>query len=235
MHRLSLMVSRLKNQIDHVHVSLDNHHPMDIAHAAWFIDSDGNHPNPFTQIKASDLRDGVWRATCEFDQDETLKYLSVLEASGRYPHVIWPTHCLIGSEGSNVVPTVQDALLEWATANNNWVNFITKGTNPWTEHFSAVKAEVPDAYDESTQLNLPLIRDLEKADVILLAGEAGSHCLASTVLDIADNSDCAEKMVLLKDTTSPVPSFEALQDKFITEMVNRGMKVSTTTDFTKSI
>jgi nicotinamidase/pyrazinamidase len=235
MDRLSLMVSKLKNKIYHVHVSLDNHHPIDIAHAVWFVDGDGNHPAPFTQIKTSDLLNGVWRANCDVDQDETLKYLDILEESGRYPHVIWPTHCLIGSEGSNVVPIVQDALLNWATDTNNWVNFITKGANPWTEHFSAVMAEVPDPYDESTQLNVPLISDLEEADVILLAGEAGSHCLANTVIDIANNSDCAKKMVLLKDTTSPVPSFEAFQDKFITEMVGRGMKVSTTTDFVKSI
>ena len=237
MGRLATMIHRLKDKLSDIHVTLDSHHPVDIAHAVWFKDDNGNHPAPFTQITASDLRDGVWTTTKPGAYKRTLDYLKALETNGRYPHVIWPNHCLIGTEGTNVVPDVADALLEW-TDRFGWVNFVTKGSNPWTEHFSAVKAEVPDPQDITTQINTDFIQTLEKADVVLLAGEAGSHCLANTCIDIADNFSDAkfvEKLVLLTDATSPVPTFEGLQDSFIDTLVKRGMKTSTTSDFLKTL
>ncbi|KKN66621.1 hypothetical protein LCGC14_0469560 [marine sediment metagenome] len=236
MDRLATMVHRLKDKLSDIHVTLDSHHPVDIAHAIWFVDSAGNHPAPFTQITASDMKDRVWVTTKPGAQKRTLEYFEALEVAGRYPHVIWPNHCIIGSEGTNVVPSLANSLNEW-TDRFGWVNYVTKGSNPWTEHFSAVKAEVPDPTDISTQINTNFIETLEKADVILLAGEAGSHCLANTCVDIADNfsdSKFVEKLMLLTDATSPVPSFEALQDTFITNMVKRGMKTTTTVDFLKT-
>jgi len=235
MDRLALMVKRLKGKLSDIHVTLDSHHPVDIAHSIWFVDSDGNHPAPFTQISASDLKDGVWTTTKPGAHKRTLAYLESLESTGRYPHVIWPNHCMIGTEGTNVVPSLAEALSEW-TNRFGWVHYVTKGSNPWTEHFSAVKAEVPDPTDISTQINTEFIEALEKADVILLAGEAGSHCLANTCIDIADNfSDTKfiEKLHLLTDATSPVPGFEKLQDNFVDTLVRRGMKTTTTTDFLK--
>ena len=69
--------------------------------------------------------------------------------------------------------------------------------------------------------------------MILLAGEAGSHCLANTVRDIVQNfsnPDYVQKMVLLEDATSPVPGFEAYQDSFISEMTTLGMTLAKTTE-----
>ena len=111
-----------------------------------------------------------------------------------------------------------------------------QGSNLHTEHFSAVKAEVEDPADPSTQLNTAFIRDLEAADVIAFAGEASTHCLASTVRDIADafgNDEYIKKCVLLKDATSPIPGLEHLEVKFLKDMEAKGMKIETTTDFLK--
>ena len=115
------------------------------------------------------------------------------------------------------------------------VDYVTKGSNFWTEHYSAVQADVPDPNDPDTMLNTRLIETLERADIILLAGEARSHCLANTVRDIADNfgEENIKKMVLLSDATSDVPGFENLGESFVDEMVKRGMQISTTIDFLK--
>ena len=230
--RLSVMIKRLKNKISNIHVTLDSHHPVDIAHSIWFRDTNGNHPTPFTHITASDMKNRIWGTTQPDAYKRTLAYLEALEIGKRYPHVIWPNHCLIGTEGNAIMPQLNEAFLEW-TNRFNWVNYITKGSNPWTEHFSALKAEVPDQQDMSTQINANLIEALEGADVVLLAGEASSHCLANTVMDIADNfasPKFIEKIHLLKDTTSPVPGFAHLETIFIDNLVKKGMKV-TTSDF----
>ena len=53
-------------------------------------------------------------------------------------------------------------------------------------------------------------------------------------MDIADNfadPKFVEKIHLLQDATSPVPGFESLETAFIDNLVKKGMKVTTTTDF----
>ena len=50
-----------------------------------------------------------------------------------------------------------------------------------------MQAEVPDADDPDTQLNQTLIRKLDQADLILIAGEASSHCVTATTEHIVEN------------------------------------------------
>lgn len=233
MDRLAAMIERLDGKLSDIHVTLDSHRKVDISHPIWWKDSRGAHPAPFTMIRAQDLRDGTWTTTLPSAYDRTLAYLEALDTGGRYPHVVWPYHCLIGDEGHNVWPTLSAAVHEWEER-FAMADFVTKGSNPWTEHFSAVAAEVPDPADPTTQVNAGLIRTLEEADVILLAGEALSHCLANTVRDIASHfADPAtiRKLVLLTDASSNVTGFENLGDQFVKDLTAQGMQTSTTTAF----
>jgi len=240
MKRLAAMVIRLKDKLDDIHVTLDSHHFVDIAHPIFWIDSQANHPDPFTIINAVDVGKGLWRTTYPQFQNRAKDYVEALESNKRYPLCIWPPHCLIGSWGYTVIPELFDSFVEWEK-DFALVDYVTKGSNFWTEHYSAVQADVPDPEDPSTQLNTGLIDTLQNADVILLAGEARSHCLANTVRDIADNfgEDNIKKMVLLQDATSDVPDppgttmFTDIGEQFVSDMMSRGMQVSTTIEFMK--
>lgn len=249
MNRLSDLVKRLKTKLNDVHITLDSHHPLHIAHPIWYRDSKGNNPDPFTimrEDKGSIIGSKFDAKGNQFDVGEytcfrpsatkkTLEYLRALAAAKRYPHCIWPPHCLIGTPGHNVVPQLMEALLDWINYNGDTVvDFVTKGSNPFVEHFSAVKAEVVDPDDSSTQLNAAFISTLMDVDEIVFAGEAGSHCLANTVRDIADSfadDSFIKKCVLLTDGTSPVPGFEKYQTDFIRDMTARGMKTATCADY----
>lgn len=233
MDRLARLVHRLRDRLSDIHVTLDSHRKVDISHPTWFRDGNGEAPAPFTRITADEVRSGRWTTAWPGAWSRTVDYLETLERGARYPHVIWPEHCLIGSEGHNVVPALFDALQGWSDR-FALVDFVTKGSNPWTEHFSAVQAEVPDPEDPTTQVNTGLIRTLEEADVVLLAGEALSHCVANTVRDVAAQlADPAfvRKLVLLTDTTSPVPGFEAYGDAFLRDLTRLGMSTTTTDQF----
>jgi len=240
MSRLAGMIHRLKDKIDDIHVTLDSHHFVDIAHPVFWLDSTGKHPAPFTIIAASDVENGTYRATNPQFQQRVLDYVKTLEVNGRYPLCVWPVHCLIGSWGYIVYPELFDALLQWEK-DFAMVDYVTKGSNLWTEHYSAVQADVPDPEDPDSQLNMRLIETLQDADIILLAGEAKSHCLANTVIDIANNfgEENIKKMVLLTDATSTVPDppgttmFTDFSEKFQNDMVARGMQLSTTGEFLK--
>jgi len=233
MDRVAALIERLRSDLSAIHVTLDSHRKVDISHPIWFRDSSGHHPDPFSVITADELDKGRWSTTRPTTYKRTLSYLRALESSGRYPHVIWPYHCLIGDEGHNVWPRLADAVHAWEDR-FAIANYVTKGSNPWTEHFSAVQAEVPDPADPTTQVNVDLITTLEEADVVLLAGEALSHCLANTVRDIAlkfADPKYVSKLVLLTDASSNVPTFEKYGDDFMRELTAKGMRTSTTTDF----
>lgn len=233
MDRLADFINRNASKLDDIHVTLDSHHLVHIANPIWWRNSNGDHPTPFTIITATDVEQGKWMATQPGFQRHSLNYVKALEANGKYPLCVWPPHCLIGSEGYSLHQGLQKSLLAWEEE-FAVVDFVTKGSNIKTEHYSAVKADVPDPADPSTQVNTSLIQTLMDADLVAVAGEAGSHCLAYTVRDIADafgDDSYIKKLVLLEDATSPVGGFEQLQTDFVKEMTARGMQISTTDKF----
>ncbi len=239
MERLARMVLRLKDKLDDIHVTLDSHRKVDISHPIWWQDSRGTHPSPFTLITVADVESGRWTTAVPSFHQRSLEYLRALDATGRYPHIIWPEHCLIGDAGHNVAPVLAAAIHEWEERFAQ-ADFVTKGSNPWTEHFSAVKAEGPDPEDPTTQVNAGLIQTLEDADLVLLAGEASTHCVLNTVADIAHcfgDPKTIEKLVWLTDATSPVPDppnttiFSDKLKEVHAQLVAKGMKTATTADF----
>lgn len=231
MARLTAFLNKNRSKIEDIHITLDSHHLVHIANPIFWRNSNGDQPKPFTCITSKDVESGTWTTKIPGHYKKALGYLKALEAGGRYPHVIWPPHCLIGSWGTSVHPAMFEALRAWEEQEFAVVDMITKGSNVWTEHFSGVKAEVPEGNDPSTQINTGLIKTLEEADEVLVSGIAGSHCVANTARDVANNFSDAKyikKMVLLTDTISPVPGFEKFQEDFIKEMSGRGMQLSTT-------
>jgi len=233
MQRLVSMTTRLNDVWDDIHVTLDSHHEIHIAHPVVWKDAAGNHPDPFTLITASDVENGVWMPINPNWRDRFLAYTRSLEQNGRYVLVIWPVHCVIGSWGHSIVPELSDAFRVWEKTQIANVDYVTKGSNSWTEHYSAVKADVEDQNDPGTQLNFDLINTLKTADIIAITGEALSHCVANTIRDIADNfgEENIKKFVLIKDTCSNVPTFEQLGDDFVNEMAKRGMEVDNADSF----
>lgn len=233
MTRLTKLVKDFGSSLNDIHVTLDSHHVLDIAHPTWWMDSKGNAPAPFTLISVDDVKAGKWRARIPEFAKRSAEYVQQLADEGRYMLVIWPEHCIIGSDGHGIHPELFGQLCEWERKNLAVVDMVTKGSNPFTEHYSGLKAEVPDPEDASTQMNMGLIQTLEKADMVLIAGEALSHCVANTVRDIAANFDpsAISKLVLLRDCCSSVTGFEKLGDDFVAELQALGMKVANSTDF----
>lgn len=233
MTRLAGLIKRLKGKLDNIHVTLDSHQKVHIAHPIFWRNSQGQHPAPFTIISVDDVKNGVWTPTKPRFFKWGLSYVESLAKGGKYPLCIWPEHCKIGTWGQGVYQPVMEALDEWQ-GEFATVDWVTKGSNILTEHYSAIVADVPNPEDPKTLMNVDFLNTVNEADVVLLAGEAGSHCLANTGRDAVayfkDNS-FVKKLVLLQDATSPVPSFESLQESFIKDMTALGMQVTTCADY----
>ncbi len=209
-----------------ISVTLDSHQLVDIAHSTFWQQGDGSEVLPFTQIQAADVQTGRYLPRRAEFLERTMDYLNALEQSGRYVHMVWPVHCQIGTWGNNVHDGVRRAYNQWEASNTRIVNKIVKGANPWTEHYSAIQAEVPDQADKATWANEELLALLKQSDTVLIAGEAGSHCVKATTEHIAQNFGMdVYKLVLLTDCMSPVAGFETQFRGFIDDMSARGVKM----------
>jgi len=234
MQRLATLIDAAGDSLTDISVTLDSHQHLDIAHPTFWQTGDGKPIDPFTQITAANVRAGRYLPRMGDALPRVIDYLDQLEANGRYTHMIWPIHCEIGTWGHNVHAEVLAAYNRWETTTLRSVEKVVKGMNPWTEHFSAIRAEVPDPADAGTEVNSAFIARLREADRILVAGEAGSHCVKATVEHIVEHLGAA-RLTLLVDCMSPVTGFEANYEAFVAAMRTAGATITTSADALRSL
>ncbi len=236
MLRVAQLIREGGSGLTQISITLDAHHRYDIAHPAFWRTGDGGAVAPFTQISARQVRDGQFLPAAGDALPRALAYHDALQQAGRYRLMVWPVHCEIGSWGQNVHAAVRAAYNAWEVARLQVVTKLSKGANPWTEHYSAVMAEVPDAQDAATQLNRAFLDTLLPAQAIYIGGEAGSHCVKASTEHIADylqaqqGAQALSRLVLLTDCMSPVAGFEGQQRDFIAAMQERGVRLATAAD-----
>lgn len=232
MLRAAQFISSAGSALDEIIVTLDSHHQVDIAHPTFWQDADGQAVAPFTTITAARVRAGAFLPRDPSALPRTLAYLDALESRGRYLLMVWPVHCEMGTWGHDVHADVRDAYNRWERTRLRNVRKVSKGENPWTEHYSAIQAEVPDTEDEHTQLNTALLAALGRAELLFIAGEASSHCVRATTEHIVAHlpGGRPERLVLLTDCMSPVAGFEAQHRAFLDAMRTRGVRLATSTE-----
>ena len=199
--------------------SLDTHDAMQVFHAIWLIDEDGNHPGPYTLVSADDVERGRFRVNpavadaLELDHEYAQRHLGFytrrLAEGGKYDLTIWPYHAMLGSIGHSLVSAVEEAIFFHTIARYSQPDFQVKGHRPLTEHYSILGPEVTEGPDGEPlgERNQELIDKLQTFDAVVVAGQAKSHCLAWTVDDLLEHDEMqvlANRTYLLEDCTSPV-------------------------------
>ncbi len=237
MLRVARLIERAGAGLSEIFITLDSHQHLDIAHPTFWQTATGEPVAPFTQIAAADVQSGRYVPRLAGARERALAYLEQLEARGRYRHMVWPVHCEIGSWGHNVHAALRAAYNRWEELTLNSVHKVSKGENPWTEHYSAIQAEVPDPNDPSTQLNAAFVAQLRRAGRLYITGEAGSHCVKATTEHLVDQLSDAERrrLVLVSDCMSPVPGFEAEQAGFLRAMQERGVSIATVAEVEREL
>lgn len=219
--RLGNFIIKHSDNLDHIILTLDNHNVIDISHPVFWEDQSGNPPPPFTIINVDDVSKGKWKP--RFEKARAVEYIHKLEQQGEFPHTIWPEHCLIGSNGAAVVEDILVPVSSWARK-GNFYQVVTKGTNPFTEHFGVLKANIPIEGSPETQLNLKLVNTLLSFDTILVAGEAKSHCVAETIKQMLPIDGFSRKLVILSDCMSNIQGFENLALEIFQKAESQGVR-----------
>jgi nicotinamidase/pyrazinamidase len=227
--RLAGFIDAAGDRLGGITATLDAHHRHHVAHPPYWRTRAGAPPAPFTPITAAQVRAGDFTPAVPAERPRTLAYLDALEATGRYTLMVWPVHCQLGSWGHGLHPAVLAACNAWADRRHAAVQVVAKGSHPWTEHYSALQAEVPDAAEPATGLNTALLQRLAAAGTLLVAGQASSHCVKATVEHLLAHGDAglAARLVVLTDCMSPVAGFEPAAAAFIDGLRARGVRCLT--------
>jgi nicotinamidase-related amidase len=215
--RLCEFVYRNLGTITQVLPSLDTHSAMQVFHAIWLVDEQGNHPDPYTLVSADDVASGRWRANeavaealgidVDYMRRHLAHYTRQLAEGGKYDLTIWPYHAMLGGIGHALVSAVEEAFFFHGVARHSQAAFQVKGDRPLTEHYSMLGPEVTKGPDGESLggLNSALIEKLLTFDAVVVAGQAKSHCMAWTIDDLLEEEPgLAERTYLLEDCTSPV-------------------------------
>lgn len=219
--RLCEFIYRNIGNITHIIATMDTHMSQQIFHPIFFVDADGNHPAPYTDIHSDELQSGKWKLNPalapqfgiapEYGQQMMIHYAESLKKTGKYALTVWPYHAMLGGIGHALVPAVEEAIFFHSHTRIDQPHFAVKGDKPFTENYSVVGPEVlTGPMGEILGEHDPqFIQHLQEVDKLYIAGQAKSHCVAWTVQDLLDDilktdTELAKKVYLLDDCSSAV-------------------------------
>lgn len=250
--RLCEFIYRNIGSITHITATMDTHMAQQIFHTIFFVDADGNHPIPYSNIHVADLRSNKWTfnpalaprfgIAPEYGQQMMVHYAEELEKKGKYALTIWPYHAMLGGIGHALVPALEEAIFFHSIARLAQPDFEMKGDKPFTENYSIIGPEVLTGPmgEMLGKHNPKFIQHLQEVDRIYIAGQAKSHCVAWTISDLlediqATDPDLAKKVYLLDDCSSAVvvpkvvDHTDAANEAYV-RFANAGMKIVKSTD-----
>lgn len=250
--RLCQFIYRNLGSITEIIPTMDSHTAMQIFHPIFWINQAGQHPEPATMISLTEVQQRIWKVNPDLVhsvgdniyqlEQHVLHYVQKLSDDGKYPLTIWPYHSMLGGIGHALVSAVEEAVFFHSIARKSPTNFQLKGDNPLTENYSVLSPEVLDTVDGQTiaYKNMSLIQKLISFDMLIIAGQAKSHCVAWTVENLLveiKNIDpnLAQKIYLLEDCMSPVVipgvvDFTAQANKSFQRFADAGMNLIKSTD-----
>jgi nicotinamidase-related amidase len=220
--RIASFIYRNLATLTHITTTLDTHFAFQIFFPSFWVDAAGEPLSPHREIVTGDLDAGRVRPNPavagwlhhgddSWLQKQVRHYCAELERAGKYKLYLWPPHCVLGSDGHALVGVIHEARMFHSFARNaqSWCE--VKGGNPLTENYSVLRPEVLTRFDGSplAERNQPFSRTLMAADAVIIAGQAASHCVKSSIDDllaevVSVDPALAKKIYVLTDCMSSV-------------------------------
>jgi nicotinamidase-related amidase len=217
--RTARFIYRNLAHISAITCTMDTHYPYQIFSPAFWLDESGRPPAPHQEISLADLERGrvrpnpavaAWLTDGDYQvlQRQVEYYCGELEKRGKYRLYLWPPHCLLGSAGHALVGVIHEARLFHSYARVSPAHVEAKGDTPLTEYYSVIGPEVLTWFDGSplADKNRDFLRILFDSDAVIIAGQAASHCVKSTIEDLLEHLEDypASKVYILRDCMSAV-------------------------------
>lgn len=256
--RLAEFIYRNLGVLTKVTATLDTHFAYQIFFPSFWVDGEGKPLEAHREVTSDDVRSGAARPNpamapwlCGGNYawlvEQARFYCEELEKAGKYKLYLWPPHCLLGSPGHALAGILHEARLfhSFARSMQSWVE--VKGGNPLTENYSVLRPEVLMRHDGRplAQRNTQFLKTLLTSDAVIIAGQAASHCVKSSIDDLLDeilaqDPTLARKIYILTDCMSSVTvpdgkgdfvaDFTPMADAALQRFADAGMSLVRSTD-----
>lgn len=220
--RLAEFIYRNLGSITNITTTMDTHFAHQIFFPAFWVDDQGAPLAAHREIRTGEIRSGAvkpnpavagWlcRGNYAWLLAQCLHYCDELEQAGKYTLYLWPPHCLLGSDGHALTGVIHEARLfhAYCRSSQSWVE--VKGGHPLTENYSVLRPEVLTRHDGQTLAtrNTGFLKTLFEADAVVIAGQAASHCVKSSIDDLLEeivkhDRNLARKVYIMTDCMSSV-------------------------------
>ena len=118
---------------------------------------------------------------------------------------------MMGSQNSALMPIVEEAFRFHEFVRNSPIEFAFKGQDPLRHSCSVFRPDVMTTHDgfrESCR-NSSLLNRVMESDMLIIPGEASSHCVLDSLNDLLDEimavaPSFVKRVYILKDCMSPV-------------------------------
>ncbi|MBS1117969.1 MAG: Nicotinamidase [Deltaproteobacteria bacterium] len=256
--RIAELIYRNLGVLTDITTTMDTHLAYQIFFPSFWLDQDDNQLSAHRTISSAEIAAGEVRPNpaiakwlCNGNYawlcKQVLHYTKELERSGKYQLYLWPPHCLLGSDGHALAGLIHEARLFHSFARTSQSSVEVKGGNPLTENYSVLRPEVLSRFDGAAlgQRNTQFVQTLLAADAVVIAGQAASHCVKSTIDDLlgeiaAQDSSLANKVYLVTDCMSAVTvpdgkggflaDFTAQAEAALAKFADAGMHLVRSTD-----
>jgi len=256
--RIAEMIYRNLGVITDITTTLDTHLAYQIFFPSFWLDKADQPLTAYRVITSDEIAAGEVRPNPAMAKwlcggnytwlcKQVLYYCKELERAGKYQLYLWPPHCILGSDGHALAGVIHEARMFHAFARTSQSSVEVKGGNPLTENYSVLRPEVLTRFDGAplAQRNTQFIHTLLAADAVVIAGQAASHCVKSTIDDLLDeiaaqDLSLAKKVYLVTDCMSAVTvpdgkgglaaDFTPQAEAALARFANAGMHLVKSTD-----
>ena len=190
--------------------TLDTHSPIQIFHRMFLVGKDGQPPPANTPITHGDVMSGKWQVNpgvaeallkgegpnalpwlkrhleCYTDSLENPRNGALSNKTGML--MVWAFHALLGSQGHALMPILEEAFRFHEFARVSPLEITMKGMDPLRESYSVFGPAVKYTHDGkyNHDLDNTLMRHVLSHDMVIVAGEASSHCVLDSLKDMLE-------------------------------------------------
>jgi nicotinamidase/pyrazinamidase len=223
-------------KITTIYPTLDSHIAYQIFYGIWWLDTNNNHPPPFTIITSKDVEYGRFKPIV--NPEWSIDYLKTLEKNANKPLCIWPEHTMLGTPGHALVPALYEVCYFHAITRKSQTSFQVKGDIPESEMYGVFSPEVKVPENIKGEINTNFLKILDTHDKILIMGEAKSHCVLESIRQLVDffhdQPDSLAKIYILEDCMSSVQhpdiDFETIANEEFEKFKKQGVAIVKSTD-----
>ena len=211
--------------ISDIYITLDTHKYDSIFHSIMWKDKNNNLIKPFTEITFDKIKNNEIMPI--YNEDIQIEYIKSLEKQGSKNLIIWPYHCIYGTDGWLIEKQLSNMLLFFEVYRKKHINKILKGEYSFSEMYGVLRPEVIN--DNAKNYDISWIYNLKSSDKIYICGEAKDFCVYESVKQLCDvyDSNVANTIHVMMNCCSTIGDeyecnnkYKLLSNKYGIKLIN---------------